>query len=79
MTKMGWRQDEMVIVANGGRSFGADRRLLTQFLKAFSINVGEDSPTIAQVNPGIVQAPVKGMSATRAILDAVISTIKSRS
>jgi HEAT repeat protein len=68
----GWAEEELAIIGNRARSFGGDRRLLTQFLKALSFNVGDDSPSIAENNPTLIQTPIKGIPATRMILDAVL-------
>ncbi|MBI1923052.1 HEAT repeat domain-containing protein [Candidatus Poribacteria bacterium] len=71
MERTGLREEEVLIVGDRARSFGADRSLLTAFPKAISINVGSTSPTIRNENPNIIQTEPKNVSATEAILDAV--------
>jgi len=71
MEKTGLREEEVVIIGDKARSFGLDRRLLTSFPRAISINIGSASPTIRNENPNIIQTEPKNLTATASILEAV--------
>ncbi len=71
MGKTGLREEEVVIIGDKARSFGLDRRLLTSFPRAISINIGSSSPTIRNENPNIIQTEPKNLTATASILEAI--------
>jgi len=64
-------EENLFIVADKAKSFGADRRILASFPKAVSINVGRASPTVQKENPNIIQTDVKNILATEIILNTV--------
>jgi len=68
-------EENILIIANSARSFGMDRKLMTSFAKAISINVGSTSPTISLENPNIIQTEVKNLSATKLILDTITENL----
>jgi len=77
LSKCSLGEENVLIIANSARSFGNDRRLLTSFPNAVSINVGSTSATIEKENPNIIQTDNKNLIATEAILNAIVEKLSS--
>jgi hypothetical protein len=68
MNKHNADENKTLIIADSARLNQADRRLLSGFTHAVSINVGRPSQTIGQTNPNVVQFPAEGVKGTERIL-----------
>ncbi|MDD5356407.1 MAG: hypothetical protein PHY56_07725, partial [Candidatus Omnitrophica bacterium] len=74
INRTGLKEENIIIIVDSARSFGPDRKLLTTFPKAVSINVGSLSPTINKENPSIIQPAINGLNATKEILRQAVSS-----
>lgn len=61
-----------LIIGDSARSHQPDRRMLTAFPEAISVNVGSYSPTITRFNPNIIQCDKAGIPATEQFLSQLL-------
>jgi|GEM_PF-2548122 len=71
----GLRESNMLIVGDSARTNQIDRRMLSEFQDAVSINVGKPSRSIGMLNPKIVQME-SGIDGTLRTLEALIQNGK---
>ncbi|EKD25950.1 MAG: heat repeat-containing PBS lyase [uncultured bacterium] len=75
MSRFNIPEENLLIAGDRARSYGLDRRLLTSFQKAVSINFGETSPTIADSNSSIIQSNIKNVLGVAVLFDKIVDVI----